>query len=62
MRPELRALLLTEDLPEALREALAEEGIAAAQLPAPLAHLALRTEIASHPPLLSRTAALQAVG
>lgn len=62
VRPELRALLLADDLPEVLREALAEEGIAAAQLPAPLAHLALRAEIASHPPVRSRTLALQAVG
>ncbi|MCB1007441.1 MAG: response regulator [Acidobacteria bacterium] len=63
VRPELRALLLADELMEPLRDALAEEGIAAARLPAPLAHLALRVEIASHPPLAAPGALqLQAVG
>lgn len=45
-RPALPALLLANDLSPRLRARLAEEGIASARLPAPLAQLALRFALA----------------
>jgi DNA-binding response OmpR family regulator len=62
VRPWLPALLLCDELSDRLDGALAEEGIAAARLPAPLAHLARRIEMAAPAPFERRDAPLQAVG